>query len=44
MRRWAKIVISGTLIAVIGVGGYAYSVYRPVVNTLESIPAAREAA
>ncbi|QDH22961.1 LCP family protein [Saccharibacillus brassicae] len=37
MRRWAKIVISGTLIAVIGVGGYAYSVYRPVVNTLESI-------
>ncbi|CAM3482542.1 MULTISPECIES: LCP family glycopolymer transferase [Saccharibacillus] len=37
MRRWAKIVISGTLVAVIGAGGYAYSVYRPVVNTLESI-------
>lgn len=37
MKRWAKIVISGSLMAFIGVGGYAYSVYRPVVDTLASI-------
>ncbi|WP_172256913.1 LCP family protein [Saccharibacillus deserti] len=37
MKRWAKIVISGSLILAIGVGGYAYSIYRPVVDTLESI-------
>lgn len=37
MKRWAKIVTSGALVAAIGIGGYAYSIYRPVVDTMESI-------
>lgn len=37
MKRWAKIVISGVAVLAIGIGGYAYSIYRPVVDTMESI-------
>jgi len=37
MKRWAKIVTSGALVVAIGIGGYAYSIYRPVVDTIESI-------
>ncbi|NGZ78178.1 LCP family glycopolymer transferase [Saccharibacillus alkalitolerans] len=37
MRRWAKIALSGAAVLAIGLGGYAYSIYRPVVDTMESI-------
>lgn len=37
MKRWAKIAISGVAVLAIGIGGYAYSIYRPVVDTMESI-------
>ncbi|MDO3411681.1 LCP family protein [Saccharibacillus sp. CPCC 101409] len=37
MKRGAKIVISAVAALTVGVGGYAYSLYRPVVDTMESI-------
>ncbi|OWR26797.1 hypothetical protein CDO73_24715 [Saccharibacillus sp. O23] len=37
MKRWAKITISGALILALGAGGYAYSIYRPVVETMDAI-------
>ncbi len=37
MKRWAKITISGALVLALGAGGYAYSIYRPVVETMDAI-------